>query len=1097
MAYCRVESSRLRYHKLNQRKLRADLYKNLQANVNNENRTGSGHGRRVILNSTFTGSPRWYKKRNYESLAIARVKGKPHLFITMTCNPRHPFIVKALPKGCKAQDRPDIVARVFKQQVEELKKQLLEGQVLGWPKAKALIYVVEFQKRGLPHVHVLCTLNLERGLGDEDIETYCCAEIPQTDLREHVLKYMIHNPCGEHNPRAPCLNDRGQCCHRYPKEYVNSVSYFNDDNQAVYMRRSPDEGGSTAEIPVRTSTGRYINQTVTNEWVVPYNPYLLEFFECHINVELVTSIKAIKYLLWYPFKGSPRAMVSVDDPENEITTYEDMRSISSSEGIWRIFRFDLHERYPSVMTLNIHLQGSEQTLFDDEDDLYDVVNNFPEATHLTAFYQYNADNPNGPNCNVKYIDFPSYYTFTQRNKTWKPRSVVTGIYKEMIGRLPIVSILHGDVWYLRLLLTHDHCKGKTSETDLRTVFGTTYDTCKEACYELGILQDDNEWRRALSEIEFQCPASTLRELFCMIVTHNNPSDIPSLFDEFYLSMSEDFNHRFELQNGTLSQHDRFIISLYEVTRIVRLHSSNNDHALTYLPKLNDDDNERALSIFSDLLNTPQLQYALDNEILNKGIQVTTDTLDEYANRYKSLTVEQREFVDNAEESLEQGRQIVYFLNAFAGTGKTFTLNTLIARAVLCGKKVKAAAFTGIASILILYGSTFHSQFRAPLEPNEDDTLNIGKRSQLAKDLQVIDMIVIDECVQLHKYFIEMLDRTLRDLTDNDTLFGGKSLVLGGDWRQTLPIIPRASEARQMSMCIKNSYIWEKVRLFNLTRNIRVQSIGTCNEARHERMELWKQQLLQIGNGTYPQDENGDITLPERMCITTEYDDEAQMQEAAIKEIYGDLIVYHDDMNWMCSRSILCPHIKSVNEINKKVTDQMPTEEIRSYSADRVTSEEEEDIPIEFLNSLDISGLPKHELILKKGMPVLLMRNLRKNLPNGTKLIVDRLQGSALLLDNPKDKTKVALPRIDLEVNVDKFGFKWRRRQFPIQAAFAMTINKSQGQTLEGKVGVYLHKPVFQHGQLYVAASRATDPDNLKFIVPKSLKTKNIVFRQML
>ena len=342
----------------------------------------------------------------------------------------------------------------------------------------------------------------------------------------------------------------------------------------------------------------------------------------------------------------------------------------------------------------------------------------------------------------------------------------------------------------------------------------------------------------------------------------------------------------------------------------------------------------------------------------------------------------------------------------------------------------------------------------------------------------------------------MLDRTLQDLNENDEIFGGKSVIFGGDWRQTLPIVPRSSEARQMSMCLKSSHVWEYVKLFNLTKNIRVQS-SSDNPEMNDRVEQWKHQLLEIGNGTYPQDDNGDISLPESMCVTTEFDDESSMQESAINEIYGDIIVYHNDMDWMCSRAILRPHMKSVNEINKRVTQLMPTEEIISYSSDRVTTDEEDDIPTEFLNTLDISGLPKHELILKRGMPVLLMRNLRKNLPNGTKLIVEKLQGSDLILFNPKEQTRVALPRIELEVNVEKYGFKWRRRQFPVQAAFAMTINKSQGQTLRGKVGVYLHKPVFQHGQLYVAASRATVPENLKFIVPKSLKTKNIVFRQML
>ena len=92
---------------------------------------------------------------------------------------------------------------------------------------------------------------------------------------------------------------------------------------------------------------------------MPYNPYLLEIFETHINVKIVTSIKAINYLLWHPFKGSPRAMVSVNDPDNEINTYEDMHTISSSEEIWRIYKFDMHDKYLSCMTLHLHKENQQ------------------------------------------------------------------------------------------------------------------------------------------------------------------------------------------------------------------------------------------------------------------------------------------------------------------------------------------------------------------------------------------------------------------------------------------------------------------------------------------------------------------------------------------------------------------------------------------------------------------------------------------------------------------------------------------------------------------------------------------------------------------
>ena len=83
-------------------------------------------------------------------MAIVREKGKPHLFITMTCNPKHPLILKALPRGALSSDRPDIVLRVFRQQVIQLTNILVEGKVPGWETTKGLMLVVEFQKEDYP-----------------------------------------------------------------------------------------------------------------------------------------------------------------------------------------------------------------------------------------------------------------------------------------------------------------------------------------------------------------------------------------------------------------------------------------------------------------------------------------------------------------------------------------------------------------------------------------------------------------------------------------------------------------------------------------------------------------------------------------------------------------------------------------------------------------------------------------------------------------------------------------------------------------------------------------------------------------------------------
>ena len=188
-----------------------------------------------------------------ESLSIFRQKRSPDLFITITCDPKHSDIQNALPKHQKAEDRPDIVARVFKQHLQELTEMLINGDVPGWETAKALIEVVEFQKRGLPHAHMLITLNRDYAITEEEIQKYCVAKIPEMnnerdyDLWRQVTTKMIHQPCGVFNPVASCCKRNGKCEKYYPMEYTTQ-SYFDSDGKAIYRRLSPEDGGQTAYI---------------------------------------------------------------------------------------------------------------------------------------------------------------------------------------------------------------------------------------------------------------------------------------------------------------------------------------------------------------------------------------------------------------------------------------------------------------------------------------------------------------------------------------------------------------------------------------------------------------------------------------------------------------------------------------------------------------------------------------------------------------------------------------------------------------------------------------------------------------------------------
>ena len=179
-----------------------------------------------------------------------------------------------------------------------------------------------------------------------------------------------------------------------------------------------------------------------------------------------------------------------------------------------------------------------------------------------------------------------------------------------------------------------------------------------------------------------------------------------------------------------------------------------------------------------------------------------------------------------------------------------------------------------------------------------------------------------------------------------------------------------------------------------------------------------------------------------------------------------------------------------------------------YSVDEVYDQDDQTrYPPEYLNSLSVAGVPEHCLVLKVGMPVILLRNLNpaEGLCNGVRLIVKEIIAKRLVVAHSFNNPEVSymIPRVNLIIDETvNVPLKWRRRQFPLAQAFALTINKVQGQTLK-RMAVWLENPVFSHGQFYTAASRVSDPDQISFFVPEECctkgvaRTKNIVYREVL
>lgn len=173
----------------------------------------------------------------------------------------------------------------------------------------------------------------------------------------------------------------------------------------------------------------------------------------------------------------------------------------------------------------------------------------------------------------------------------------------------------------------------------------------------------------------------------------------------------------------------------------------------------------------------------------------------------------------------QGR--VFFLDAPGGTGKTFLINLLLAQIRSSGKVALAVASSGIAATLLSGSRTAHSTFKLPLNVlfEREFVCPIRKNGPLGKILQETSFVVWDECTMSHRAHIEAIDRTLKDLRCNNKLIVGKIFVFAGDFRQTLPVIPKGTRADVINACLKSSPIWSNVEKLYLRTNMRVYLCG--------------------------------------------------------------------------------------------------------------------------------------------------------------------------------------------------------------------------------------------------------------------------------
>ncbi|XP_071686884.1 uncharacterized protein [Rutidosis leptorrhynchoides] len=310
------------------------------------------------------------------------------------------------------------------------------------------------------------------------------------------------------------------------------------------------------------------------------------------------------------------------------------------------------------------------------------------------------------------------------------------------------------------------------------------------------------------------------------------------------------------------------------------------------------------------------------------------------------------------------KQELIFVYGHGGTGKTFLWKAITTALRAEGKIVLAVASSGIASLLLSFDQTAYSRFKIPLDLTDESMCNIKKQTNMASLLKKTEMIIWDEVPMNDRKCLEALDRTLRDIYDIlEVPFGGLTFVLGGDFRQTLPLKKGCGKQKEN---VANFAEW----------------------------------LLQIGNGSVGIPDKSDlhnvswIEIPEKFCIQHTKESLQQL----ISFIYDEELLRNPDAMKLQQQAIICPKNETVDIINNMIMRKKEGQQKTYTSCDSATpysndgGQTELLYPTEYLNCQNFPGLPPHELSLKIGVPIILLRNLNVagGLCNGTRMIVTQL-----------------------------------------------------------------------------------------------------------
>ena len=1061
--YCKMEKARLDYIAKNQKALRFATSQENRMEESPPAHLNKNQGSTfVYLPASVKGSPRYFRQRYLNAISIASKLGGATFFITMTTNPYWPEIKNSLQHFETAVDRPDIVARVFKIKFDMLIHDLTKNHIFGY--CLSHFAVTEFQKRGLPHGHVLKIIDsCDRPRTPSDVDCYVSAELPDVTKEPEyfnlVTQHMIHS-CN-HN----CLNKEKCCSKNYPKPFLESTEWRGES--LIKCRRR-----------CNGRTFRKNNVTISNQNVVPHNKFLLLKYRCHINTLVCTTkIASIRYLFKYLTKGCDMATLrlSMENGLNEVEEYINGRYISASEAIWNLFGFGITDVSPSVRRLPITLpKGCNQAY-----DQHGEPINDSQINELEAFFILNTlrSQDTEDKFPLYYSDISKYYVFNVKSRQWNKRMRLsrTGLGYSL-NRLDNVSINQGERFFLRILLLH--VPNPKSYKDLLTYEGVEYSTFQETCCARDLLSSDEIWISTMDEATRTYHPIIVRQIFAYVLAYGQISSPMLLWSRFKNSLAEDYRR---IKDSPYVTNRMIQLTILEVEKHL------NDMRTSF----------RRFSTLSNLLENCNIKTETRKlETICYSQSERGEYLDLYKKAFNNANAEQKcviEYIVKCLSNRTQNKLIA--IAAAAGTGKTYILNSIINWCLSTygtNGSIIVVSTTAVSAQLLRFGQTAHSTFKLPLKLECNIAqCSLPLDSSIALQLKEAKIMIWDEIFSCRWELLAGVDNFLQQLKENRKPFGGITVVISGDYRQTLPKLHRGTRQQITRMCLTNSLFFRQFKLFTLNTNMRLR-----NSPDNQRFANF---LLDIGNGTIHCKHLNQIELPRFVNRATSIDD-------VIRFIYGSnpSSLSNEQIG---KRTILAPLNSDVRELNSHILSLIPGSLCSYLSYDEEVDPNGDtivDLPQESLHNIVRSGMPLHNLELKENCIVMCIRNLTREVCNGTKLVVLKLRKNIIdckIITGPGANRIVSIPRITLTSDVEDSTIILKRRQFPLCLAYAMTIDKSQGQSLE-YAGIVLKTQCFAHGQLYTAFSRASYSSNLIVYTEKNhtlnnYSVENIVWKEVI